>query len=362
MTNLIIGISKINTGAKLWVVSLVLTYTLIWSVDTGTAPGGRKSAPTIATPLTFSVPQANQRKFPTSRTREEWEEKILLEADKAGEAFTGTPTSLQARLEHEAARRGVKGYHPSFTPADAQAWSQLGHKTELAKELVEAGHPYDPSTPSNAMVDTLKVVKARSNTDDLGQERPSQDDPPDPHSSAPVDLVRPGKQSASKVPLTSPKPQITTKTSVPDPNRAAGASKLSRPILDSSFTVGSTKDEVLAVQGTPTSFSEDRWSYGLSAVDFQGGRVTTWDVSPYNSLRVKMVPDSHSNANAARARGYFTVGSTKDEVLAVQGTPTSFSEAQWSYGLSTVDFQDDRVTTWDVSPYNSLKAVLSPNQ
>ncbi len=128
------------------------------------------------------------------------------------------------------------------------------------------------------------------------------------------------------------------------------------------FTVGSTKDEVLAVQGTPTSFSEFQWAYGLSHVSFQGGRVTSWYVSPVNSLCVRKAPDSESDANAARARGYFTVGSTKDEVLAVQGTPTSLSDTQWGYGLSHVSFQGGRVTTWYISPVNSLKAVASPKQ
>lgn len=34
------------------------------------------------------------------------------------------------------------------------------------------------------------------------------------------------------------------------------------------------------------------------------------------------------------ARGYFTVGSTEDEVLAVQGTPDEFSDTKFGYGLS----------------------------
>jgi len=144
---------------------------------------------------------------------------------------------------------------------------------------------------------------------------------------------------------------------LPDSESDANAAK-----VKGFFTAGSTKDEVLAVQGTPTSFSEFQWAYGLSHVSFQGGRVTSWYVSPVNSLRVRMAPDSESDANAARARGYFTVGSTKDEVLAVQGTPTSLSDTQWGYGLSHVSFQGGRVTTWYISPVNSLKAVASPKQ
>jgi hypothetical protein len=54
-------------------------------------------------------------------------------------------------------------------------------------------------------------------------------------------------------------------------------------------------------------------------------------------------------------KGYFTVGSTKDEVLAVQGTPTEFRDRVWQYGKSLVLFSGDRVTSWDVEPDSPLK-------
>ncbi|MDE0040462.1 MAG: hypothetical protein OXT74_00350, partial [Candidatus Poribacteria bacterium] len=87
------------------------------------------------------------------------------------------------------------------------------------------------------------------------------------------------------------------------------------------FTVGSTKDEVLAVQGTPKSFSDWEFDYGSSSVYFSNGRVTRWYNSPFAPLKARLVPKSNTIN-----RGYFTVGSTKDEVLAVQGTPKSFSD------------------------------------
>jgi hypothetical protein len=51
------------------------------------------------------------------------------------------------------------------------------------------------------------------------------------------------------------------------------------PSLDS-FTIGSSRDEVLAVQGTPTTFSEDRFAYGRSEVFFQNHRVVRWKSDP----------------------------------------------------------------------------------
>ena len=56
----------------------------------------------------------------------------------------------------------------------------------------------------------------------------------------------------------------------------------------SCFTVGSTKDEVLAAQGTPSELGDRMWSYGLSRVYFESGRVVSWRNSGYDELKVKM--------------------------------------------------------------------------
>jgi outer membrane protein assembly factor BamE (lipoprotein component of BamABCDE complex) len=105
------------------------------------------------------------------------------------------------------------------------------------------------------------------------------------------------------------------------------------------FTVGSTKDEVVALQGTPNNFSESLFLYGYSSVSFQGGRVTSWSNTDKN-LKVRLVPA------AAASRDFFTVGSTKDEVVALQGTPDNFSESLFLYGYSSVSFQRGKVVSW----------------
>ena len=121
------------------------------------------------------------------------------------------------------------------------------------------------------------------------------------------------------------------------------------------FTVGSTKDEVLAVQGTPTEFSEDVFHYGSSKVYFRSGVVESWDVWPLNPLKVRLLPSA-----TTAGQGYFTFGSTKDEVLAVQGTPTKFSENFFYYGTSKVYFRNGVVESWDVWPLNPLKVRVLP--
>jgi outer membrane protein assembly factor BamE (lipoprotein component of BamABCDE complex) len=120
------------------------------------------------------------------------------------------------------------------------------------------------------------------------------------------------------------------------------------------FTVGSTKDEVLSLHGTPTELTEREWKYGFSSVAFEGGQVVAWDVSTLNPLRVRLLP----SAPVLPSRAYFTVGSTKDEVLAVQGTPNELTENVWKYAFSSVFFKDGRVESWRVSPLSPLRVRM----
>jgi len=115
------------------------------------------------------------------------------------------------------------------------------------------------------------------------------------------------------------------------------------------FTVGSTKDQVIDAQGTPDSFTETSFTYGTSKVYFAGGRVKSWRVHS-DPLNVKLMPRSEVGSPT-----HFTVGSSKDEVLAAQGTPDSFTESEFAYGSSRVFFDNDRVSSWD-SKHPTLRA------
>jgi len=126
------------------------------------------------------------------------------------------------------------------------------------------------------------------------------------------------------------------------------------------FTTGSTKNEVLKVQGEPTSISkyegmnEEVWTYDFSRITFKSGRVSEYnDISKI--LRVQMKSSSSISSNA----NYFTIGSSKDEVLQVQGEPTSISkyegmnEEVWTYDFSRITFKSGRV-----SEYNDISKIL----
>lgn len=119
---------------------------------------------------------------------------------------------------------------------------------------------------------------------------------------------------------------------------------LPRPAPDRSetgyFTVGSSENDVLLAQGTPTRVDAGKWHYGFSEIQFKEGRVQGYQ-NFYGNLRVLMLPATPSPP--AATKGYFTVGATTDDVLALQGTPTSVQGNLWRYESSTVLFRKGKV-------------------
>jgi len=84
--------------------------------------------------------------------------------------------------------------------------------------------------------------------------------------------------------------------------------------------------------------------------------VSDWTIDPFTSpLRVKLWPDAPVDTSLQ----YFAVGSTKNDVLVVQGTPTSFSADRFGYGSSEVFFKDNRVVSWKNDPASVPLRVAS---
>ncbi|MBW1975356.1 MAG: DnaJ domain-containing protein [Deltaproteobacteria bacterium] len=125
--------------------------------------------------------------------------------------------------------------------------------------------------------------------------------------------------------------------------------------IPSWFTLGSSKDEVLLVQGTPTRVFRSVWYYGLDKVFFKNGRVVGYD-NFTGRLNVRLVPSSSVFTSDKRL---FTIGSTPDEVIAVQGTPTRVQRNRWYYGLSEVIFRKGHVA-WVNNIGKNLK-FMSPS-
>jgi hypothetical protein len=116
------------------------------------------------------------------------------------------------------------------------------------------------------------------------------------------------------------------------------------------FTYGTSLGEVIAIQGVPTKTEKDVWYYGNSKIYFSEGSVIRWEENPGYLLKAEIrTESSQPKAN------FFATGSTKAEVMAVQGVPERDAGNVWDYGMSRVYFEKDRVTKWHESPLNPLK-------
>ena len=159
------------------------------------------------------------------------------------------------------------------------------------------------------------------------------------------------QRSASSTPANRSTAPAPSDGSTPTPSPLIAVSEGWQPapspeaINGASFTRGSHEDDVLRLQGTPTSINRypalghETWRYGRSTVDIstQSRQVLQWSNRAGN-LNVQL-PPGRNGTNATS----FTRGSHEDDVLRLQGTPTSIDRypalghETWRYGRSTVD-------------------------
>ncbi|MGA3045178.1 MAG: J domain-containing protein [Terracidiphilus sp.] len=148
-------------------------------------------------------------------------------------------------------------------------------------------------------------------------------------------------KTAHTEPEASSKPirNAAERPAVQQPDKAESAPHKVYPYI----TIGSTKDEVVQLQGPPTASTGDRLVYGRSDVFLKDGSVIGWKIDPVSDpIRVKLWPEHSVDTSQI----YFTIDSTKDDVLVVQGTPTAFSADKFEYGGSEVYFRNNRVVRW----------------
>ena len=135
------------------------------------------------------------------------------------------------------------------------------------------------------------------------------------------------------------------------------------------FTIGSRKEEVLRLQGTPTTIDKyptsEVWSYDLSTITFKRGIVNEYQNLGDNlhvSLR-KLLPENQEAglngdniSNGGQRNDKFTIGSTEYDVIRVQGTPTGVDvypfSVVWTYGLSTITFKNGYVVSFSNLEHN----------
>ena len=116
------------------------------------------------------------------------------------------------------------------------------------------------------------------------------------------------------------------------------------------FGFGSSIGEVYSAQGIPTRVDGNTWYYGKSRIVFKDGVVIRWVESSSDPLNVRLEPSGDKPQPKV-----FGIGSTKEEVRAVQGQPLSETERTWMYNVSRVYFERGRVTGWYDSPLDPLK-------
>ena len=150
--------------------------------------------------------------------------------------------------------------------------------------------------------------------------------------------------TVASVPASSPQP------AQPDPSSSASATgpptiAVPPPHVPMPYvTVGLTKDEVLTVMGSPVSSSANALLYRDATFYFHNGAVVGWKVNPaLIPLHVKLWPTGHLDPRVST----FSIGSSKNDVIAVQGTPTLLSENKLAYGSSEVFLEGGRVIGWN---------------
>lgn len=145
---------------------------------------------------------------------------------------------------------------------------------------------------------------------------------------------------AQPAPTTETKPALTHSTET-----ASAAHKTPVQHMQGAkpyITAGLTPMEVLSVLGKPSSSTGEKMFYNSSEIDFKNGQVAGWNVDPASPIRVKLWSSSPSVPGLTT----FGVGSTKSDVIALQGTPTFFSENEFGYGKSRILFQNNHVVSW----------------
>jgi hypothetical protein len=160
-------------------------------------------------------------------------------------------------------------------------------------------------------------------------------------------IVKLGTRDASDPVRPDAAPHVVT---VPEPTPV-------EPPAGTTFTLGASKDQVIALLGDPNgtsttgssetatdngrtvtrSASTTKLTYGHSEVDLADDRVVGWWDNDVR-LHVRIVPADAAVAAAARTRGTLAIGQTSDDVLGVLGTPPRVANHRWSYGTSAIDF------------------------
>jgi hypothetical protein len=123
----------------------------------------------------------------------------------------------------------------------------------------------------------------------------------------------------------------------------------------STWDLGSTKEDVFRIQGTPSRIVDYDYSdretlyYGSSTIELMKQRVMGYNNESGN-LRVRVLPVLLGNEGGSSV---WTLDSSREEILHVQGTPTqvvldsSACSETFYYGNSTIELKNGFVSGYD---------------
>jgi len=126
--------------------------------------------------------------------------------------------------------------------------------------------------------------------------------------------------------------------------------------VDTFFTLGSDKIWVSEIQGPPSQIKGQIWLYDNSSVSFKNNLVVGWNSSHLSPLKTGMLLDSLWRF----PNDSFKLGSFREEVIALQGTPDIIDGLKWSFGEALVEFNADTVVYWENDRFRSLMARNRP--
>jgi hypothetical protein len=264
----------------------------------------------------------------TQRIAEERSKQIIL-AYQALETYR-RDHGLLPPIEPVGGSEGPSGPAHKVAPASGrsgfQVRSEMAKAGALVRESAKRGRWRRIALAFPALIVVLYLIQLR---DELWA--PDEDEPRD----------TPRITSASV-----PTPQPTRGTT-PPPQPTPGTTPTPRPARG--ISTGSTLGEVYSIQGIPTWVEGETWHYGKSQIRFAQGKVIYWNEHPDNPLQIAGNPFTHSREK------HFNIGSTKDEVRAIQGAPVTETDAVWDYAPSRVYFERNRVIRWQESPLQPLR-------
>lgn len=128
------------------------------------------------------------------------------------------------------------------------------------------------------------------------------------------------------------------------------------PLKNQLWSQGTTREFLLAVQGVPTevlsqdTLCKELYRYGKSEVELRHGLVTRYN-NRDNNLNAS--PTTEATADTFRSNfrraGYWALGSTAEDILSIQGTPTRVNNYEaldtdiFYYGNNLVELHNDVV-------------------